>query len=85
MMARTRAALGNEIQQRARQRANDLGVSLSEYARRLVAHDLARLEAVANVVCVFDLSSSSGSGIARNKDSMIAEALQAAQGIPWQI
>jgi hypothetical protein len=80
MMARTQVALGSEIQQRARQRANDLGVSFSEYVRRLVARDLARPEATANVACVFDLGSSSGSDIARNKDSMVAEAFYAAQG-----
>ena len=82
MMVRTQVALGNEIQQRARQRANDLGVSFSEYVRRLVARDIARPEAVANVACVFDLGSSGGSDIARNKDAMIAEAFQAAHGNP---
>jgi hypothetical protein len=80
MMARTQVALGNEIQQRARQRANDLGVSFSEYVRRLVARDLARPEIAANVTCIFDLGSSNGSDIARNKDLMIAEAFHAAQG-----
>jgi hypothetical protein len=82
MMARTQVALGTEIQQRARQRASDLGVSFSEYVRRLVTRDLARPEATANVACVFDLGSSGGSDIARNKDSMIAEAFQAAYGDP---
>jgi hypothetical protein len=82
MMVRTQVALGNEIQQRARQRATDLGVSFSEYVRRLVARDIARPVVVANVACVFDLGSSGGSDIARNKDAMIAEAFQAAHGNP---
>ena len=80
MMARTQVALGSEIQQRARQRANDLGVSFSEYVRRLVARDLARPEAVANIECIFDLGSSAGSDIALNKDSMIVGAFQTAHG-----
>jgi len=45
MMAKTQITLGTEMQRRARQRANDLGVSLAEYFRRLVARDLARPEA----------------------------------------
>jgi len=82
MVARTRIAFENETLRRARQRANDLGVSFSEYVRRLVARDLARPEIAANVACIFDLGSSAGSDIARNKDSMIAEAFRAAQGYP---
>jgi len=39
----------------ARQRANDLGVSLAEYFRRLVARDLARPETAARVDRIFDL------------------------------
>jgi len=34
MMSRTQIALDPEIQRRARQRANDMGVSLAEYVRR---------------------------------------------------
>ena len=45
MMAKTQIALETEMQRRARQRANDLGVSLAEYFRRLVARDLARPDA----------------------------------------
>ena len=80
MMARTQIALENETQRRARQRASDLGVSFAEYVRRLVTRDLARPEATTNIACVFDLGSSGGSDIARNKDSMIAEAFLAAHG-----
>jgi len=39
MMARTQITMQPEIQRRARQRASDLGVSLAEYVRRLVARD----------------------------------------------
>ena len=75
MMAKTQITLETEMQRRARQRANDLGVSLAEYFRRLVARDLARPEtAAAHVDRIFDLGSSGGSDIASQKDSMIAEA-----------
>jgi len=74
MMAKTQITLETEMQRRARQRANDLGVSLAEYFRRLVARDLARPETAARVDRIFDLGSSGGSDIASQKDSMIAEA-----------
>ena len=76
-MAKTQITLETEMQRRARQRANDLGVSLAEYFRRLVARDLARPEAAARVESIFDLGTSGGSDIANQKDSMIAEAFQA--------
>src|SRR5262249_19233313 len=74
MMAKTQITLETEMQRRARQRANDLGVSLAEYFRRLVARDLARPETAAHVDRIFDLGSSGDSDIASQKDSMIAEA-----------
>ncbi len=49
MMAKTQITLETEMQRRARQRANDLGVSLAEYFRRLLARDLARPETAAHV------------------------------------
>jgi len=58
MMAKTQITLESEMQRRARQRANDLGVSLAEYFRRLVARDLARPETAAQVERIFDLGSS---------------------------
>jgi hypothetical protein len=77
MMSRTQITLENEVQRRARQRASELGVSLAEYGRRLVVRDLARTEITIAVDRIFDLGSSGGADIARNKDSMIAEAVQA--------
>jgi hypothetical protein len=74
MMARTQITLQPEIQRRARQRASDLGVSMAEYVRRLLAHDLGSATAIANPTLVFDLGRSGGSDIAKNKDLMIAEA-----------
>jgi hypothetical protein len=77
MMVRTQITLESELQRRARQRASEAGVSLAEYVRRLVARDLARPKFGADVSTIFDLGSSGGSNIAKNKDSMIAEAFDA--------
>lgn len=59
----------------ARDRAGGLGISLAEYVRRLVAEDLKGEEpAAVDPSAVFDLGSSGGSDIARDKDSMLREA-----------
>ncbi len=76
MMSRTQITLETEVQRRARQRASELGVSLAEYVRRLVARDLARPETAVAVDRIFDLGSSGGADIASDKDSMIADAFQ---------
>ena len=82
MMAKTQITLETEMQRRARQRANDLGVSLAEYFRRLLARDLARPETAAHVDRIFDLGASGGSDIASHKDSMIAEAFRSTRRKP---
>lgn len=74
MMSRSQITLDQEIQRRARRRASDLGISLAEYIRRLVARDLGRVPATVSPKAVFDLGASGRSNIARNKDAMIAEA-----------
>jgi hypothetical protein len=76
MMSRTQVTLDTQIHRRARQRASELGVSLAEYVRRLVARDLARPQANADVTRVFDLGRSGGSDVAQNKDAMIADIVQ---------
>lgn len=79
MMARTQITLEPEFQRRARQRASDLGVSLAEYIRRLVARDLGGAAAQAAPGQVFDLGNSGGSGIAKDKHGMIAQAMASAR------
>lgn len=74
MMARTQITLESEVQRQVQRRASELGISFAEYVRRLVARDLARPQTHAAVDCIFDLGSSGESDIAREKDSMIAEA-----------
>ena len=78
MMARTQITLEPETHRRARRRASDLGISLAEYLRGLVARDLGCAQATAGPTAVFDLGSSGGSDIATHKDAMIAEALASA-------
>jgi len=78
MMARTQITLESHTHRRARQRASELGVSLAEYVRRLVARDLSQPQADVDVKLVFDLGSSGQSDIASNKDLMIAEAFHSA-------
>ena len=78
MMSRTQITLDPEIQRRARKRASDLGVSLAEYLRRLVSRDLAGAPTKADPAAVFDLGSSGGCNIAKDKSAMIAEAFVSA-------
>ena len=77
MMSRTQITLDTQDHRRARQRANELGVSLAGYIRRLVARDLAGPQTKRDVTAIFDLGNSSGSDVARNKDGMIGEAFLA--------
>ena len=74
MMARTQITLAPEMRRQARQRASDLGVSLAEYLRRLVARDLGGSPPPADPAAVFDLGASGNSDIARDKDAMLAAA-----------
>jgi len=78
MMARTQIILEPEMQRRARQRASDLGVSLAEYFRRLVARDLGSPPVPGNVASVFDLGRSDKADVGRNKSAMMAEAVDSA-------
>jgi hypothetical protein len=74
MMSRTQITLDPELQRSARRRASELGVSLAEYVRRLVARDLGTPQTTGNPAIVFDLGSSGGSDIAKNKKAMIGGA-----------
>lgn len=81
MMSRTQITLDPELQKRARERAAHLGISFAEYIRRLVIHDLGERERQTDPSVVFNLGSTEGSDVARNKDEMVGEAVDAeAQG-----
>ena len=74
-MTRTQLSLDREMLRRARQRAAQLGISLAEYVRRLVAEDLGERRPAVDPSVVFNLGSSGGSDIAAEKDAMIADAI----------
>ncbi len=74
-MARTQLSFDRETLSRARRRANEMGISLAEYVRRLVDADLEARPPAASPDVVFDLGSSGGSDIAAHKDRMIGEAM----------
>jgi len=82
MMSRSQISLDSEIQRRARKRATDLGVSLAEYIRRLVARDLGSSQPAVGPVAAFDLGASRGSDVARDKNAMVAEAFAAGRAKP---
>ena len=60
--------------QKARERAGQLGISLAEYVRRLVAEDLGGGVEPVGPTAVFNLGSSGGSDVARDKDAMLGQA-----------
>ena len=82
MMSRTQITLPPETQRQARRRAGDLGISLAEYVRRLVARDLGGAQRVAAPSAVFDLGSSGASDVATDKRRMIAEAFSRRRQLP---
>jgi hypothetical protein len=75
MMVRSQISLPAEDQRRARERANDLGISLAEYVRRLVRADLGERPRPDDVTAVFDLGDSGGSDVARHKDTYLGDAV----------
>lgn len=77
MMHRSQITLDRELQRRARKRAQALGISFSEYLRRLLARDLGEPAAETSPATVFDLGDSAGADVARDKDTLIGEAVAA--------
>ena len=74
MMARTQITLDSELRKKARLRASELGISFAEYVRQVIARDLGRSQTKTDISSIFNLGTSGGSNIARNKEAMIAEA-----------
>lgn len=79
MMTRTQLSFEREMLRQARRRADDRGISLAEYVRRLVAADLDGDEALADPSAIFNLGRSQVSHIARQRDSMVARAYRGSQ------
>ncbi|MGH2572704.1 MAG: hypothetical protein ACRDGU_04355 [Actinomycetota bacterium] len=80
MMSRTQLSIDPELHRRAKQRAADLGISLAEYLRRLVARDLEGPFETADPAIVFNLGDSGGSDVASEKDLYVGEAVEAEIG-----
>jgi len=77
MMVRTQIALDSEDHRRAKRRAAELNISLAEYVRRAVRHDLGEERPTADISAIFGLGASGGSDIAKHKDRYIGEAVEA--------
>jgi len=77
MMVRSQITLDRELQRRARERASQLGISLAEYVRGLVARDLGQSPRQVDPSSIFALGNSGGTNIARDKDQLIGEAVSA--------
>jgi hypothetical protein len=77
MLVRTQISLPPDDHRRAKERAAELGVSLAEYIRKLIARDLDEPPAKADVTALFNLGSSGYTDVARNHDAHVAEALEA--------
>jgi hypothetical protein len=76
MNARTQITMDPEMQRRAHAKAAELGISLAEYVRRLVATDLGEPKPKADISMVFDLGASDEpTDIARDKDKMLGRAV----------
>lgn len=75
-MMRTQISLDPEAHRRARRRAEELGVSLAEYIRRLVDADLAGpADGRASLEAVTDLGDGGPTDVAVDKDQLIGEAV----------
>lgn len=81
-MVRTQITLDRQLRNRARRKAAEMGISLAEYVRRLLARDLDRPAPRADPSVVFDLGDSGGSDVARDKDRMLGEAAAQRAGDP---
>lgn len=75
-MVRTQISLEAELHRRARQRAEELGISLAELTRRALASELqtTQTERASDISAVFALGDSGGSDIARHKDAYLSES-----------
>jgi Ribbon-helix-helix protein, copG family len=81
MRVRTQISIDRDLLRRAQAKAARLGISFSEYVRRLIAADLDNRERKTDsgkpdISIMFDLcASDEPTDIARDKDKMIGEAV----------
>jgi hypothetical protein len=78
-MIRTQIALDTEEHSRAKRRAAEQGISLAEFVRRAVRHDLGgeSERPTAHISEIFGLGGSGGSNVAKHKDRYVGEAVEA--------
>lgn len=74
-MVRMQITLDAQTHRRAKRRAAELGISLSELTRRALANDLGEPQAGGELSAIFGLGDSGGSDVARRKDEYLGEAL----------
>ena len=72
---RTQIALSPVQHAQAKRKAAELGISMAEYIRRLVAHDLAAASAEADPVSIIGMFSSGDSDIANQRSDAIRAAV----------
>jgi hypothetical protein len=78
MTSRMQITMEPELQRHLKKRAAAQGVSAAEYMRRLVARDKGTAAPAADVSIIFDIDASEEpTSIARDKDKMIGEAVEA--------
>ncbi len=71
-----RITLDEETQRKAEARAADLGISLEQYVRRVVANDHSAPKRKVDMSVFFNLvTDGPASNIARDKDKMVGEAV----------
>jgi len=76
-MVRTQITLDAATHRRAKRKAAELGVSLSELARRAFARELdGEASGSADISEIFGLGDSGGSDVAVHKDEYIGEAVE---------
>lgn len=74
-MMRTQVSLDAELHRRAKNKAADLGISLAEYLRRLIAQDVNGLQGPADPSSVFNLFDSGLSDVSSRHDRYLSEAV----------
>ena len=74
---RTQIALEAEQHALVKRKAASLGISMSEYIRRLVERDLARADPISDISAIFGIGDSGGSDIAVDRKRATAEAMSA--------
>jgi len=77
MKVRVQFAIDSDLKRCATERARESGLTFAEYVVKLAEKDVERPKSKTRIESIFDLGSSGGSDIARNKKQMLADAFAA--------